>query len=76
MWRVGYKTLRGIDMDEEKKITVVKPCRKLGWCPYGSLVELFPLKEDSDISCSIFGHDCPVYYVAEGFVDEKPLQKE
>lgn len=43
-----------------------KPCKKLGWCPYGVLVERFPLKEECDEeSCRVFGHDCPVFTCAE-----------
>jgi hypothetical protein len=43
-----------------------KPCHKLGYCPYGSLVEEYPLRAKSTkISCKIFGHDCPMYYQAE-----------
>ena len=48
----------------------VKPCKKLGYCPYGVLVEEFPLKMKSKISCELFGHDCPVFYVAEGLEEE------
>ena len=91
---------------------IVKPCHELGFCPYGTLVESFPLheaakkyarehdmwvkfappqgwvkvdKNDPDAtedinsviangfndpySCTEFGHDCPVYYVAEYIVD-------
>lgn len=48
---------------------VVHPCRVLGFCPYGSLVEQFPLpdegKEDESNVCSVFGHICPVHRVAE-----------
>jgi len=54
----------------------------LHYCPYGYLVELFPLDGEStvwnnmhlDLSpiktakpCPVFGHDCPVYYTAEQF---------
>ena len=48
-----------------------KPCHVLGYCPYGPLVEDFPLleKEDEE-TCSIFGHQCPVFYVAEPFMDK------
>lgn len=47
-----------------------KPCHILNFCPYGQLVEEFPLKEKLDeYSCETFGHDCPVYYHAEGFVE-------
>ena len=91
---------------------IPKPCHVLGFCPYGPLVEDFPLHEqakqyardhnmwvklipgkgwtkcdkddpeatedlnhavnlcDDPYSCEVFGHDCPVYYVAEDFVDE------
>lgn len=51
-------------------IRIDKPCHKLGYCPYGPLVEHFPLKEKrTKNSCSVFGHECPVFYVAEGFID-------
>jgi hypothetical protein len=50
-----------------------KPCKKLGYCPYGSLVESFPLKDErTEESCKIFGHDCPVFTCAEG---KEVLQK-
>lgn len=42
-----------------------KPCYSCGYCPYGVLVENFPLQRDS-FSCEVFGHDCPAYYLAEG----------
>ena len=50
-----------------------KPCIRLDYCPYGQLVEEFPLHEtDTKLSCSLengaiipFGHDCPVHYHAE-----------
>jgi len=42
------------------------PCKKLGYCPYGYLVEEFLLKDERDEqSCPIYGHDCPVFYAAE-----------
>jgi len=60
---------------KEELIEIEKPCLKLGWCPYGPLVEDFPLKEKpDDSSCGIFGHDCPVFTMAEGFVDN-PKQR-
>lgn len=59
------------------------PCETLEYCPYGWLVEFFPLHgkkvswggKDLDIdpigeeglSCELFGHDCPVYYAADKF---------
>ena len=50
-----------------------KPCIKLQYCPYGQLVEEFPLSlHSSKLSCTTdngaiiqFGHDCPVHYHAE-----------
>lgn len=50
---------------------IEKPCHSCGYCPYGQLVEEFPLTEErTAYSCTVFGHDCPVYYHAEGFVEE------
>lgn len=50
-----------------------KPCLKLGWCPYGQLVEAFNLREkrDEKISCKLFGHDCPMFYHAEDVAEDK-----
>lgn len=43
-----------------------RPCETLPGCPYGALVELFPLEDPGGAwSCPVFGHNCPVYYVAE-----------
>lgn len=47
---------------------IEKPCHKLKFCPYGQLVEEFPLHpegRDERYGCKTFGHDCPVYYHAE-----------
>ena len=45
---------------------VPKPCLKLGYCPYGKLVDEFPLLLDRDVcSCPVFGNQCPVHYLAE-----------
>ena len=45
---------------------IEKPCHLLNYCPYGQLVEEFPLpKEKTNLSCELFGHDCPVHYHAE-----------
>jgi hypothetical protein len=54
------------------KIKVDKPCKRLKYCPYGSLVEKFPLrrKRHKIYSCKIFGHDCPVFHQAEAFIEE------
>ena len=55
----------------------IKPCRGCGFCPYGILVEEFPLVDNEDeFSCSIFGHDCPVFYVAEPYLDDGEVSEE
>lgn len=48
-----------------------KPCKELGYCPYGQMVEIYPFSE-SVLSCTTkngaiiqFGHDCPAHYLAE-----------
>lgn len=52
-----------------------KPCWEIKYCPYGPLVEQFPLPEARDErSCRIFGHDCPVFHVAEPFTETKELR--
>lgn len=51
---------------------VDKPCRILNYCPYGSLVEQSPLlKKRNNQSCSVFGHQCPVFKKAEYFIDKE-----
>lgn len=63
----------------------IKPCLELGFCPYGALIEVFPLhpehegkdlnklamegKLDTGYSCKTFGHDCPVFYLAENITE-------
>jgi hypothetical protein len=54
---------------------VCKPCWELKYCPYGPLVEEFPLLEkDDERSCRIFGHHCPVFYVAEPLTETRELR--
>lgn len=54
---------------------VCKPCWEIKYCPYGPLVEDFPLKAEPDEkSCRIFGHDCPVFYVAEPLTETRELR--
>ena len=74
----GKFFIYGLLRRSEKMDLRVKPCKKLG---YGILVEYFPLdgieaswngiqldwiepREDAE-PCPVFGHDCPVFYVAE-----------
>ncbi len=61
--------------DETKPEKVIKPCHKTGFCAYGQVVEEFPLKsKNDDKSCEIFGHDCPVFRMAESI--SEGIQKE
>ncbi len=54
---------------------VCKPCWEIKYCPYGPLVEEFPLGEENDERrCRIFGHQCPVFHVAEPFTETKVLR--
>ena len=52
-----------------KNLMRKKPCHELGYCPYGCLVEEFPLEEvegkKDSVSCKVFGHNCPMFYHAE-----------
>lgn len=60
---------------ERRVKAVCKPCWEIKYCPYGPLVENFPLKHDCDEkSCRIFGHDCPVFSVAEPLTETKELR--
>lgn len=55
---------------------VCKPCWELKYCPYGPLVEEFPLAESpDDRSCRIFGHDCPVFTMAEPLTETRELRR-
>ena len=63
-----------IDWDRRIK-AVCKPCWELKYCPYGPLVEDFPLPEiDTHRSCRIFGHECPVFFVAEPLTETKEIR--
>jgi len=56
---------------------VTKPCKMLMYCPYGSLVEDFPVANvDDECACGVFGHECPAYHVAENFVDDEEEEEE
>lgn len=64
--------------DKEFPQSIERPCGILSWCPYGPLVEQFPVAGTGPgqyvaciepLECGVFGHDCPVYYVAEPFAD-------
>jgi len=60
---------------ERRVKAVCKPCWEIKYCPYGPLVEDFPLRYEDDIrSCRIYGHDCPVFHIAEPFTETKELR--
>lgn len=63
LWLNNEKVIKN-NLDKEK------PCYKLGYCPYGCIVELFPLN-GGKLSCGLFGHDCPMYYNAEDVAENK-----
>lgn len=65
-------------IDAERRVKAVcKPCWEIKYCPYGPLVEQFPIPEDRDDPrrCRIFGHICPVFSVAEPFTETKELRR-
>lgn len=47
----------------------IKPCHELQYCPFGTLVEEFPFKDNSKFSCKIFGHCCPTFFLAEDITE-------
>jgi hypothetical protein len=60
---------------ERRVKAVCKPCWELKYCPYGPLVEQFPLRSPrDDKSCRIFGHDCPVFHSAEPLTETRELR--
>lgn len=69
---------RGDWLNTEKRVwrTMFRPCWGLGYCPYGQLVEEFPFtakgRGGEPMSCDVFGHDCPCYYLAEPMAERKP----
>jgi hypothetical protein len=67
---------KGVIVNEEAE----KPCHILNWCPYGTLVESFRIRNmDSKYTCLVFGHDCPVFYVSQQFTEfsqESPIKNE
>ena len=67
----------GKKINRNKRVnSICKPCWELKYCPYGPLVEDFPIKEDrSSKSCRIFWHDCPVFYCAEPLTETKELRR-
>lgn len=48
-----------------------KPCYKLGYCPYGSLMCVFPSSEDESLNCTTFTNDCPIFYLGYTAPEER-----
>lgn len=61
-------------LKDTKIRAICKPCWELNYCPYGSVIEKFPVSDDYDFSCRIFGHECPVFSIAEPFTETKKLR--
>lgn len=56
-------------------VEFTKPCHDTGFCPYGQIVEMFPIKHTRDqYSCTVFGHDCPAFYLAEPLAETVPTE--
>lgn len=71
----------GLNTEEVINPNIEKPCIKLRYCPYGQLVEEFPLRSMDEYpnqelgdklsyltkngALAQFGHDCPVHYCME-----------
>jgi hypothetical protein len=66
----------GEKIDWDKRVhAVCKPCWELKYCPYGPVVERFPLLESSTHrTCRIFGHECPVFCIAEPLTETRALR--
>lgn len=80
---LGFKpdTPDDVVVKEWKRRTkhICKPCWELKYCPYGSLVENFPLEtdesRDTEEVCLIFGHYCPVFFINEPLSEVGQLRK-
>jgi len=70
----AYAWLRACLETEPNTMMLEKPCHSTGFCPYGPLVEAFPIlapeERDLSISCRNFGHKCPVFYCGEQITEE------
>ncbi len=73
---MGPIQIWGEKIDWKKRVKAVcKPCWEIKYCPFGPIVEDFPInQEQTEKSCRIFGHDCPVFYTAEPFTETKELR--
>lgn len=60
-----------IETESDIEFKLPKPCKDLGYCPYGILVEELPVATGNDLEheCGVFGHLCPVFVCADAVVD-------
>ena len=58
-------------MGDNKINAICKPCWDLKYCPYGPLVEQFPMTNDIKYKCKVFGHQCPVFTTSEPISETK-----
>lgn len=74
--KLGPIQVWGNKINWRKRVKAVcKPCWEIKYCPFGPLVETFPIAPtSSEKSCRIFGHDCPVFYTAEPLTETKELR--
>lgn len=53
-----------------------KPCHRLGLCPYGKIIEEFPIEDqNNEFMCNVFHHNCPIFYHVEN-TSEKYTQED
>ncbi len=72
-------TAKAMSLSEDKWIArtkhICKPCWELKYCPYGPLVEKFPIQDPfGDHSCRAFSHDCPVFDCNEPITEGERLR--
>ena len=61
----------GKNWEFDEPVKFDKPCHSCGYCPFGSVVEMFPVtRKRTNYSCTVFGHNCPVFYMAEPMAED------
>ena len=58
-----------------KYVPEIEPCHVLRYCPYGPLLENFPL-HPSIHRCDITGHECPAFSVSRYVEGERAYLTE
>lgn len=44
---------------------ILKPCRAIGWCPYGHLSKLYPNTQFESETCFKTLQSCPAFFIAD-----------